>query len=257
MARQKTLRPVAGFTQVGALRIYHETMGRGQPLLLLHSGFMSIAASYPELRPRLALHAKTFAPEQQAHGHTPDIDRPLRYEQMVEDTAAVLKTQGLRGMNVFGWSDGGVVALGLAIRYPRLVERVAIAGSGYNQSGGGPPFARILRHMPPDNPHLREARLHYEKVAPNPAGWPALVQKVKQMYFSFQGWPEAKLRKLRAPLLVMVGDHDFIRVEHALKLSRLVPQGQLAVIPGADHGFPTAQWELLATLLERFFGSPV
>lgn len=233
--------------------MYHETLGRGHPLLLLHSGFMSIAASYPQLRDHLAGHARVFAPEQQAHGHTADLDRPLRYERMVDDTAAVLKKHGLHGMNVFGWSDGGTVALGLALKYPRLVARVAIAGSGYNRSGGGPAFARILRNMPADNPHLRDARVHYEKVAPNPAGWPVLVEKVKRMYLSFGGWPEAELRKLRAPLLVMVGDRDFIRVEHALKLARLVPVGQLAVIPGADHGFPTAQWQLLAGLLERFY----
>lgn len=220
---------------------------------MLHAGFLSIGTSFATLRPLLAKRAKTFALEQQAHGHTADLDRPLTYERMVDDTAAVLRKKGLRAMNLFGWSDGGIVALGLAIKYPRLVDKVAIAGAGYNRSAEGPEFAKMFAAMPPDNPHLADARKQYEKVAPHPECWPVLIAKVKQMYFSFRGWPETKLRKLRAPLLVMAGDRDFLRVEHALKLSRLVPHGQLAVIPGGDHGFPAAQPELVAAMLERFF----
>ena len=249
--------PKSGYVPLGALRMYYEILGAGRPLLLLHGGMSTIDTSFEHLRPGLAERRLTLALEQQAHGHTADIDRPLRYEQMAEDTAAALKALELSAVDVFGWSDGGIVALGLAARYPALVRKVAICGAGFGPDAEGPEFKKAMRALTADNPHLQPFRKAYEAVAPSPERWPALLEKCQEMYFSFQGWPVTPLRALRAPLLVMLGDRDFLRLDQALELSRLVPAGSLAVLPATDHSAPITRARWISAMLDDFFDAPM
>lgn len=248
--------PNRGYVRVGALEMYYEQLGRGRPLLLLHAGFSSIISSFGTLRPELANSWATLAIEQQAHGHTADIDRPLSYEQMVEDTAAVLRQLQVSDADVFGWSDGGIVALGLAIQYPELTRRVAIIGAGYNGDAELPEFKERMKNLDPENEHLKPFRDAYARVAPHPDQWPTLIGKVRDMYLGFEGWEAEDLRMLSAPLLVMVGDRDFVTLEHAIELFRLVPQGELAVLPGSDHSAPLERTEWVGAMLRDFFTRP-
>jgi pimeloyl-ACP methyl ester carboxylesterase len=176
----------------------------------------------------------------------------MSYRQMVEDTAAALDQLRIDRTSVFGWSDGGVVALGLALEYPELVDKVAIIGAGYSPDAEPPEFRERIRGLAPDAERFREFREQYEKVAPEPAAWPRLVEKVKAMYLSFPGWDENRLRALAAPLMVMLGDRDFTTLEHALALYRLVPDGRLAVLPGSGHGAPVEHADWVTAMLLDF-----
>jgi pimeloyl-ACP methyl ester carboxylesterase len=242
--------------RVGELDMYYQMQGRGRPLLLLHAGFSTIEASFGRLRPALTGSRNTIALEQQAHGRTGDLEYPLTYEQMVEDTAAALELLRVADADVFGWSDGGVVALGLALRHPHLVRRVAIMGAASSNAGYVAGFDQRMRELRPDDPHLAALRESYEQVAPHKDCWPALVEKVKAMYFAFGGWPEDELRRLAAPLLVMVGDRDLVSLDHALRLHRMVPSGSLAVLPGSDHGAAVGRADWIAPMLLDFFEAP-
>jgi pimeloyl-ACP methyl ester carboxylesterase len=248
--------PNRGYVRAGALEMYYEKLGRGRPLLLLHAGFSSIASSFGTLRPEFSDQWATLAVEQQAHGHTADIDRPLSYEQMVEDTAAVLRQLEVSDADVFGWSDGGIIALGLAIRHPQLTRRVAISGAGYNGDAEPPEFKERMKNLDPENEHLKSFREAYAKVAPNPDRWPTLIEKGRDMYLGFQGWKAEDLRRLAAPLLVMAGDRDFVTLEHATELYRLVPKGELAILPGSDHSAPLERQEWVVAMLREFYTRP-
>jgi pimeloyl-ACP methyl ester carboxylesterase len=243
-----------GHVAAGELPMYYEIGGAGPPLLLLHAGFLTIESSFEKLRAPLRERHNVVALEQQGHGRTRDIDRPMSYRQMVEDTAAALNQLRIDRTSVFGWSDGGVVALGLALEYPELVDKVAIIGAGYSPDAEPPEFRERMRTLAPDDERFRDFRRQYEKVAPEPAAWPRLVEKVKAMYLSFAGWDEARLSELAAPLMVMLGDRDFTRLEHALELYRRVPDGRLAVLPGSDHGAPLEHADWVAAMLLEFFG---
>jgi pimeloyl-ACP methyl ester carboxylesterase len=242
----------SGYIPVAGLNMYYELEGSGPPLVLLHAGMSTIDTSFAQLRPALAAHFTTIAFEQQAHGHTADLERPLRYEQMVEDTAAALKKLEISNAALFGWSDGGIVALGLAARHPSLVRAVATIGAGFSHDAEGPEFKQRMRQLSPDNEHLAPFRDAYSKVAPA-ADWPKLIEKEKDMYFAFKGYHEAELRALKAPLLVMLGDQDFTRLEHANQLFRMVPKGRLAVLPGTDHSAPVARANWVLPMLLDFF----
>jgi pimeloyl-ACP methyl ester carboxylesterase len=233
--------------------MYYEIGGAGPPLLLLHAGFLTIESSFDKLRAPLRQHHNVVALEQQGHGRTRDIDRPMSYRQLVDDTAAALHQLRIDRTDVFGWSDGGVLALGLALEYPELVDKVAIMGAGYSPDAEPPEFRERMRALTPDAGRFREFREQYEKVAPDPTAWPRLVEKVKAMYLSFEGWDEESLRSLAAPLMVMLGDRDFTTLEHAIALYRLVPDGALAVLPGSGHDAPVMHPDWVAAMLLKFF----
>src|SRR3712207_6109004 len=99
------------------LHLYYQTHGAGAPLVLLHGGF-GATGRFGDLRPALTAHRQVIAVDLQAHGRTADIDRPLRYEHMADDIAALLAHLGLATASVMGYSLGGGVALQTAIRHP-------------------------------------------------------------------------------------------------------------------------------------------
>lgn len=133
----------SGYAKVGELEIYYDVEGAGPPVLLFHGG-MGTADMFAELRGDLNAQWTTIGIEQQAHGHTGDVDRPLRYEQMADGKTVVIRDLGLEQCHAFGYSDGGNVALGRAIRHPELIDRVAICGTNADNDGLDP---QMLAHL--------------------------------------------------------------------------------------------------------------
>jgi pimeloyl-ACP methyl ester carboxylesterase len=237
MAALTTIAPgtsLAAQASVNGLRMYYEVHGQGRPLVLLHGGGSTIQTSFGAILPRLARTHRVIAPEQQGHGHTADLDRPLSFEQMADDTATFLEQLGVEQADVLGFSNGGMVALQLALRHPGLVRRLVLCSSFFAHDGLDPGMRRGLEHATPaDMPApLREA---YLAASPRP-DLASFVRKIVAMMTSFADVPEERLRTVRAPTLVMMGDRDVVSVEHAARLARLVPAGELAVFPGSAHG---------------------
>jgi pimeloyl-ACP methyl ester carboxylesterase len=224
-----------GYAKIGALRMYYEVHGQGRPLVLLHGGGSTAATSFGAIIPRLARTHRVIAPEQQGHGHTADIDRPLTFEQMADDTAALLAQLGVGEADVLGFSNGGVVAMQLAIRHPRLVRRLIIASSYFEHAAMPPEFWQGFDHASPANMPavLRDA---YLKVAPHPEGLAEMIAKTVAMMKGFEDWPESTLRSIAVPALVIVGDADIMSVESAARMARILPHAELAVFPGSAHG---------------------
>src|SRR4051812_28521745 len=117
---------MTGYAQLGELRMYYEVHGEGRPLVLLHGAYFTVDLMGPIVG-ALAKTRQVIAPEQQAHGRTADIDRPITYEQMADDTAALIEHLRLGQADVLGYSMGGGTALQLAIRHPQLVRRLVVA----------------------------------------------------------------------------------------------------------------------------------
>jgi pimeloyl-ACP methyl ester carboxylesterase len=220
-----------GYANVNGLKMYYEIHGTGKPLVVLHGAF-GWATAYPTL----AKNRQVIAVELQGHGHTADIDRPLTFEQLADDTAALLKHLKIERADVFGYSMGGNVALALAIRHPSLVGRVAINGSHYGKTEDAyePETFKQFSSLPADFAPavLKDA---YDKVAPDPKQWPVLVAKIKKMGLEFKGFARADMTSIKAPVLITLGDRDGVRPEHAVEMFRLIPNAQLAVFPGGDH----------------------
>ncbi|HEY1860698.1 MAG TPA: alpha/beta hydrolase, partial [Gemmataceae bacterium] len=219
------------YAEVNGLKMYYEVHGTGRPLVVLHGAF-GWATDYPIL----SKNRQVIAVELQGHGHTADIDRPLTFEQMADDTAALLKQLKIEQADFFGYSMGGNVALAIAIRHPNLLGKVAINGSNYGkiEDAYEPETFKQFKSLPDDFAPavLKES---YDKIAPDPKQWPVLVAKIKKMGLEFKGFPREDMKSIKAPVLITLGDHDAVRPEHAVEMFRLIPNAQLAVFPGGDH----------------------
>jgi pimeloyl-ACP methyl ester carboxylesterase len=213
---------------------------------------------FAELRNLLNENWTTVAIEQQGHGHTADVDRPLRFNQMADDTAAVVEHLGLKGCHAFGYSDGGNVALGLAIRHSEQVARVAVCGTNANNSGLEPAMLKHLLEDAKKDPDEVAATIpkilrdEYKRVASRPQDWPQLVHRVFELAASFDGWTEMQLHGIKAPVLVMAGDQDVITQEHTLWLARQCQAGQLCILPRTDHLAPVSRAKWIAAILHDF-----
>jgi pimeloyl-ACP methyl ester carboxylesterase len=219
------------YAVVNGLKMYYEIHGIGRPLVLLHGAF-GVATVYPTL----AKDRQMIAVELQGHGHTADRDGPLSLVQMADDVAALLKELKIEQADFFGYSMGGKVGLAIAIRHPKLVRKLALNGSyaGKMADAFDPEAFKQFNSLPADfAPPMLKAP--YDKVAPDPSHWSALVAKVKKSGLDFRGHTHEELKAIKAQVLITLGDRDGVRVEHAVEMYRLIPNSQLAVFPNADH----------------------
>jgi len=235
-------RPRSGYARVNGLEMYYEIHGTGEPLVLLHGAYTTIDISFGALLPELARTRQVIAVEQQAHGHTGDIDRPLSYEQMADDTAELLRKLNIKKADFLGYSMGANIALQVAVRHPDLVDRLVVLSAYFDNAGLYPGVLEGIAQITPETfigSGLPEA---YGAVAPNPDDWPVLVEKAKQLDLTFEGWPADAIASIEAPTLVAVGDSDTVRPGHAVEMFELLGGG----VPGDFAGLPDDQLAVLA-----------
>lgn len=222
------------YANVNGLRMYYEIHGQGKPLVLLHGGGSSIQTTFGKVLPALAKSHQVIAIEQQGHGHTADIDRPFRFESMADDTAELLRQLKIGKADIFGFSNGGTVALQLALRHPSQVQRLVLGSAIYNMDGVPKEIRESFKKpiSPKDIPAaLRE---DYLKTAPQPDKLQLQIQKQMDLLNTFQGIPESAMKTISFPTLLLYGDHD-LSLDHLLAMHRLIPNSRMAVIPGG-HG---------------------
>jgi pimeloyl-ACP methyl ester carboxylesterase len=242
--------------------------GVGQPLVLLHGALSEIETSFGKVLPSLARTRQVIGVEQQAHGHTADIDRPLSYEQMADDTVALLQHLNIQSADIFGWSMGAGIAMQMAIRHPERVRKLVTASVTYNSSGFYP---EMLKGMETSNIEDLDGSIWqkaYARTAPNPKHWPTLVAKVLQMDRVVQDWPPESILSIKSPTLIIIGDSDVVRPEHAVELFRLLgggvmgdvaglPRSQLAILPGTTHVTLVDRADLLLSIIPPFLDAPM
>jgi pimeloyl-ACP methyl ester carboxylesterase len=260
------------YAEVNGLRMYYEIHGTGQPLVVLHGAYMTIDAM-GEVVPELARSRQVIAVELQGHGRTADIDRPLTYEQMADDTAALLRHLGIERADVFGFSMGGGVALQVAVRHPEVVRKLVVGSASYTSDGMHPELLEMIPTITPEAFAGSPIEEDYLRTAPNPDDFPKLVAKLKQLDMEPFAWPPDDIRGIVAPTLLIVGDSDAVRLEHAVELFGLLgggvmgdlaglPKSQLAVLPGTVHFIPPGSAVLdrtdwLLSIIPPFLDAPV
>jgi pimeloyl-ACP methyl ester carboxylesterase len=259
------------YTSVYRLTMYYEIHGTGKPLVLLHGGLATIDMMFGQLLPPLAQTRQVIAVELQAHGHTADIERPLSFELMADDIAALIKHLGFEHADIFGYSLGGGVALQTAIRHPEVVRKLVLASAPYKRDGWYP---EVLAGMASMNAEAAEAMVGspvhqaYVSVAPKPEDWSALVAKLSQLLRQDYDWSTA-VAAIKAPTLLVIGDADSVRPAHAVEMFGLLgggkadgamgglPQSQLAVLPGTTHFSILTRTDLLLPIITPFLDAPM
>jgi pimeloyl-ACP methyl ester carboxylesterase len=262
----------AGYAPVNGLSMYYEIYGEGRPLILLHGAYQTIDTLGPIL-PGLAATRRVIAPEQQGHGRTADVDRPITYEQMADDTAALLQHLGIERADIFGYSMGGATALQLAIRHPASVRKLIVVSAGYTSDSMHPAALEMFPSISPELFAGTPIEAAYLRNAPNAGDFPKLVEKLKELDTTEFAWPADDIRGIAAPTMIVLGDSDVVRLEHAVELFRLLgggvmgdiegmPTSQLAVLPSTSHFMPPGAGILdracwLLELIPPFLDAPM
>jgi pimeloyl-ACP methyl ester carboxylesterase len=258
-----------GYAPINGLQMYYEIHGSGEPLVLLHGAFGAIDLWGPILT-TLAQNQQVIAVEFQGHGHTADIiDRPLSYEQMADDVATLLDHLGIAQADVVGYSMGGTTGLQLAIRHPELVRKLVAVSANFSSDGYYPELLMGLQMMTPEIFAGTPQEEAYVRHAPNPEDFPVLVEKQKVLPQDY-AWPVEDVAGITAPTLVVIGDSDVVRPEHAVDLFRLLgggvpadltgslPNARLAILPGTTHAsIVLDRADQLLAAIEPFLAAPM
>ncbi|EDY58923.1 alpha/beta hydrolase [Streptomyces sviceus ATCC 29083] len=249
----------SAYAKVNGLEMYYETHGtgpgQGRPLVLLHGGALTVGLTFSAVLPALAADRPVVAPELQGHGHTADTDREMTVPYLAADVVGLLDELGIRQADFLGFSLGGLVALEIAVRHPERVGRLALAATMYTQDGVHddvrvPDYGSPRLPSQDDFQGMADA---YAVTAPHPGHFQDFLAKVSAAAHAPLPWTADDLRGLRMPTLLLVGDRDFVRVEHAAEMQQLIPEAQLAVLPATTHMTLMQRTSLLLPLLGQFF----
>jgi pimeloyl-ACP methyl ester carboxylesterase len=256
-AMHSTMPNQTGYAPVNGLRMYYEIHGPTStvPLVLLHGGGDTIETSFGQLLPALARDRQVVAFEQQGCGRTADIaNRPFTFEQSTDDTAALLKYLDVDRADLLGFSNGGTIALQVAIRYPQLVRRLVVITAIMKRRWADPQFWASMKTAQLDTmpDELREA---YRKVAPQPENLESFFYKARNRMRDFKDVPDDAIHSITAPTLVVSSDRDVMRAEGAVELFRLLARAQLAILPGTQHMAIPSRTALLVPMIEEFLDS--
>ncbi|MBL8147528.1 MAG: alpha/beta hydrolase [Anaerolineae bacterium] len=254
------------YAAINGLRLYTETYGEGDPIILLHGGF-GVVAMFARLIPVLAASRQVIVVEMQGHGHTADIDRPLSYEQLADDTAALIAHLGFEQADVLGYSLGGGAALQTAIRHPQRVRKLVVVSAPCRRTGWYPDVLAGMATVTAENAIelVGGSPMHqaYVAVAPRPDDFPLLAQKTNDLLSKDYDW-SAEVEALPMPVQIIIGDADSISPVYAAEMYHLLGGGladtltrprsksELAILPGTTHYDIVERVELLRAIIPPF-----
>jgi pimeloyl-ACP methyl ester carboxylesterase len=176
---------------------------------------------------------------------------------MTDQTVKFLLALYLGPVDLLGWSDGGMVGTLIAAEHPELVRTLTVVGSGFSSAGYIPGALEALLSQSPDDEDMVMFAGMYAQASPDgPAHFQEVWEKVRAMWAEPFDWTD-KVKRISTPTLVIVGDDDFISVEHAHEFSDTVVNGQLAVVPGASHVLPIEKPGLFNQLVLDFTAHPI
>ncbi|WP_145857563.1 alpha/beta fold hydrolase [Pedobacter suwonensis] len=225
----------AGHEKVNGIKMYYEIYGEGEmPLVLIHGGGSTIQSSFGRLLPFLAKSGRIIAIELQAHGRTSDRNQAESFEQDAKDVVTLLHQLSITKANFLGFSNGGTTTLHIAAHHSAVVNKIIVISANYQREGLIEGFYNGLENATID--HMPEPlKAAFLAVNPNQDALQAMFEKDKQRMLDFVDLSDNDLRGIASDTLLMAADKDVIKPEHVVKMSRLIPNVQLLILPGV-HG---------------------
>jgi pimeloyl-ACP methyl ester carboxylesterase len=250
--------------QVGDISMYYEIYGKGEPLILLHGGYGS-SEMMGGMIEAFAKKYQVIAVDSRSQGRTTDSDeKVLTYAQMALDVNGFMDKLQIKKAKFVGWSDGGDIALELALIHPEKINKAVILGANFTGEVSGV-FIGIdtTWRMNPKHPLFAKTKKElakyfstYERLAPDKSRITYARKKVTDNAYNNPKITLAQLNSIQVPFLVMAGDHDMFTIEHTIALYKNLPQASLYIVPDATHISPWEEPKLVHAEILRYLGKP-
>jgi pimeloyl-ACP methyl ester carboxylesterase len=253
------------YADVNGIKMYYEIHGTGNPLVLIHGGGSTIGTTFGKILPLLAKSHQVIAVEMQAHGHTSDRNAPESFVQDADDIAELLKQLNINTADIFGFSNGGQTCLEIAIRHPEKVRKLIIASAFYKRDGVPAGFWQGFdKSKFSDMPQVYKDE--FLKINNDSAALMNMFNKDVQRMYRFKDWKDEDIKSIQAPSLVVIGDRDLPKPEHAVEMCRLLPRGRLVILAGTHGSYmgeamssdPNSKVpELFVAMVDEFLAEPM
>jgi pimeloyl-ACP methyl ester carboxylesterase len=245
------------YEEIDGVPIWYEEHGdpRGPALVALHGGINTFQRSFAEVLPWLAVGRRVIGVELQGHGHTPDTGRAMSIERFADDVAELIdRVAGGGAVDVWGFSLGALTATSLAVRHPTKVGRLVLAASNIRPDGYHPEITAPEQDDPrlPTDEEFATWQADYDAVAPKPEDFFPFLERMQPVVHRFDGWTDDEIRSIAVPTFLVIGDRDFVRLDHAAEMLDLFPDCRLAVLPATRHTEVMRRTEALRALVEPF-----
>jgi pimeloyl-ACP methyl ester carboxylesterase len=241
---------VTPYVDLAGLRSWYDERGAGAPLVLMHGGIVD-SRFYEQTAEALAEYFHVYSHDRRGHGRTPDVEGPMTFDAMVDDTVALL--EGVVGgpAHLVGHSNGAFVGLLTALRRPDLVRRLVMVSGGFHRDG-------LVSEEPAENPDAPLGDLAASHGEVSPEGeehFRVLVEKTAELESKEPALPQAALGRVKARTLLMFGDDDLVTMGHIEATYRGIPEAELAIIPGTSHFLLQEKPALCNRIIADFLGS--
>jgi len=260
-----------GYLPINGLNVYHEAYGdlgaSSPPLLLIPGAFMA-TDSMQAWTDAFAQGRAVIVFDQQGHGRTPDTSREMSYEQFADDAAALLHALKVERADVMGYSQGGGVALQLAIRHPSLVNKLVSMSATFRQDGWYPSVLKGIEGLGAETFAGTPVEKAFKKHTPDVEAFDTYLEKMQVLNINDQDISDDEMRSISAKTMVIVGDADGVTLEHALAMFKLrggcdeeaaasgvlekAPAARLVVLPAMSHIGLSGESELLVPMVSAF-----
>jgi pimeloyl-ACP methyl ester carboxylesterase len=262
----------SGYLPINGLKLYYEVYGelgksKTAPLLLIPGAFLSTDSMKPWVA-AFAAKRSVIVFDQQGHGRTADTSRKMSYEQFGDDAAALLRALKVERADVMGYSQGGGVALQLALRHPTLVNKLVSLSATYRKDGWYPAVFKAIEGLNAKVFVGSPVEGAFRKHTPDPKAFEAYIEKMKVLNATDQNITDAQMRAIPAKTMVIVGDADGVRPEHAVAMFKLrgggdeeaavtgmltkVPAARLVILPATSHIAISGEAKVLESMVTPF-----
>jgi len=233
--------PHGKFADVNGIKMYYETYGEGEPLLMLHGNGQSISAFMNQVDDFSKKYKVIIVDCRERGKSTYDKTKELTFDIQVEDLKQFLDQQNIKKVKILGWSDGGILAILMALKYPDLIDKIACSGANIFPEGI-------------TDEDLKDSKETLAKlIKENKDGKNDVYIDLYNLDLKYPNLKYEDLKTIQCPSLIMAGDKDVIKTEHTVKIAESIPKGQLAIIPNSSHSVVVEKPELFNSLVMDFF----